>query len=146
MGLRSAYPARYPPFRAASMRPPCGSRRRLWDFRTDPWAPWPLRIGLAGSYTNLINPIKSVAGRHVVGGIAQSPHGYHAEAACSKTARWRHGHCTIFPQPLHGLLISGNFLKSGTSTSVMWFPTLSAWHLATGLPSPLYPYILPLQR
>ena len=42
----------YPPFRAASARPPCGGRRRLWDFRTDSRAPRPLRFGLARSFTN----------------------------------------------------------------------------------------------
>ena len=41
----------YPPFRAASARPPFG-RRRLWDFRTDSRAPRPLRFGLARSFTN----------------------------------------------------------------------------------------------
>ena len=35
----------YPPFRAASARPPCGGRRRLWDFRIDSRAPRRLRFG-----------------------------------------------------------------------------------------------------
>ena len=97
MGLRSPYP----PFRAASARPPCGGRRRLWDFCTASRALRPLRFCLAGSYTNLKN-YKSVTHRHVVGGITQSPHGHRAKAACSKTARSRHGHRTISAQPLHG--------------------------------------------
>ena len=44
----------------------------------------------------------SVARRHVVGGIAQSPQGHRAEAARSKTARRRHGHRTISAQPMLG--------------------------------------------
>ena len=55
------------PFRAASARPPCGGRRRLWDFCTDSRAPWPLRFCLAGSYTNF------EARRHVVGGHRTIP-------------------------------------------------------------------------
>ena len=55
-------------------------RRQVCDFRTDSRAPRPLRFRLAGSYTNLNNR-NSVARRHVVGGIAQSLHGYRAEAA-----------------------------------------------------------------
>ena len=38
---------------------------------------------------------KFVACRHVVGGIAQSPHRHHAEAAHPKMARWLHCHHTI---------------------------------------------------
>ena len=68
----------YPPFRAASARPPCGGRRRLWDFRMDSRVPRPLRFGLARSFTNLKNR-KTVARRHVVDGIAQSPHGHSAK-------------------------------------------------------------------
>ena len=102
----------YPPFHAASMRPPCGGRRRLWDFRTDSWAPQPLRFCLAGSYANLKNR-KSIARTHVVGGIAQSPHGHRAEAARSKTAWWRHGHHTISAQPLHGSRTGSVRLPSG---------------------------------
>ena len=97
MGLRSPYPARIP----LSVRPPCGGRRGLWDFRTDSLAPRLLRFCLAGSYTNLKNH-KSVARRHVihVGYIAQAPHGHRAEAARSKTAQWRHGHRTPSPRSL----------------------------------------------
>ena len=78
----------YPPFRAASVRapcgrPPCGGRRRLWDFCTDSRASRPLRFCLVGGYTNLKNQ-KSVARRHVVGGIAQCPH-----------AQKRHGSATV---------------------------------------------------
>ena len=69
----------YSPFRAASARPPCGGRRRLWDFRTNSRALLPLRFGLARSFTNLKNR-KPVAPWHVVGGIAQSPHGHRAKA------------------------------------------------------------------
>ena len=108
MGLRSPYPARIP----FSVRPPCGGRRRLWDFCTDSRAPWPLRICLAGSYSNLKNRM-SVACRHVVGGIAQSPHRHRAEAACSKTARWLHDHITISAQPLHGSRTGSVQLPSG---------------------------------
>ena len=70
----------YPPFCAASARPPCGGRRRLWEFRTDSRVPWPLRFGLARSFTNLKKNRKPVARRHVVGGIAQSPHGHRSKA------------------------------------------------------------------
>ena len=49
----------YPPFRAASARPPCGGRRRLWDFRTDSRAPRPLRFGLGRSFTNVKKKIVS---------------------------------------------------------------------------------------
>ena len=101
----------YPPFRAASTRPPCGGRRRLWDFRTDSRAPRPLRFCLARSYTNLKNR-KSVARRHVVGGIAQSPHRHRAEAARSKTAEWRHGHL-ISTQPLYRSRMGSVRLPSG---------------------------------
>ena len=73
MGLRSPYPARIP----LSVRPP---RKGLWDFRTDSRAPRPLRFGLARSFTNLKKNRKPVARRHVVGGIAQSPHGQRAKA------------------------------------------------------------------
>ena len=106
MGLRSPYP----PFRAASARPRCGGRRRLWGFRTDSRAPRPLWFCLAGSYTNLKNR-KSVARRHVVGGIWH--HNPRAEAARSKTAWWRHGHCTISAQPLHGSHTGSVWLPSG---------------------------------
>ena len=89
------------PFPCGLHEASCGGRRRLWDFRMDSRAPWPLRFCLAGSYTNLKNR-KSVARRHVIGGIAQSPHGHHAEAARSKTARWCHDHRSISAQLLHG--------------------------------------------
>ena len=56
----------------------------------------PLWFCLAGSYTNLKNR-KSVDRRHVVGGIAQSPHRQRTETARSKTVRWRHGHRTRLP-------------------------------------------------
>ena len=105
-----SYP--YPPFRAAYARPPCGGKRRLWAFLTVSRAPWPLRFCLTGSYTNL-KYRKSVAHRHVVGGIAQSPHGHRAEAAYSKMARWRHGHRSISAQPLHGCSAVSVRLPSG---------------------------------
>ena len=102
----------YPPFCAASARPPCGGRRWLWDFCMDSRAPRPLQFCLAGSYTYLKNR-KSVACRHVIGGIAQAPHGHRAETARSKTARWCHGHCTISAQPLHGSRTGSVRLPSG---------------------------------
>ena len=111
----------YIPFCAASMRPPCGGRRRLWDFCTDSRAPWPLRLCLAGSYTNLKNR-KSVARRHVLVGIAQSPHGHHAEAARSKTARWCHGHRTISALPLHGSCAGSIRILSGGCGDCMATP------------------------
>ena len=95
MGLRSLYP----PFRAASVRPPCGGRGWLWDFCTD--CSVASTILFSGKLYKFENR-KSVAHRHVVGGIAQSPHGHRAEAARSNTARWCHGHRTISAQPLHG--------------------------------------------
>ena len=91
MSLRSPSP----PFCAASVRLPCGSRRRLWDFLTDSRAPRPLQFCSAGSYTNVKNH-KSVTRRHVVVGIVQSPHGHRAVAARSKTTRWRYGPCSLF--------------------------------------------------
>ena len=57
MGLRSPCPARIPPFRAASARPPA----EAGDFRTDSRAPRPLRFGLARSYTNLKKKNKIVS-------------------------------------------------------------------------------------
>ena len=42
----------YTPFRAASARPPCGGRRRLWDFRTDSRAPRP--GGGGGGYSDVV--------------------------------------------------------------------------------------------
>ena len=44
----------------------------------DSRVPRPLRFGLARSFTNLKNR-KTVARRHVVDGIAQSPHGHSAK-------------------------------------------------------------------
>ena len=108
MGL----PSPYLPFRAASARSPWGGRRWLWDFCTDSRAPLPLRFCLVGSYTNLKNR-KSIARRHVVGGIAQSPHGQGAESTHSKMARWRHHHHTIFVQPLHESRTGSVRLPSG---------------------------------
>ena len=52
-GYTEPVPCPYPPFRVAPARPPCGGRRRLWDFCTDSRAPRPLRFGLARSLTNL---------------------------------------------------------------------------------------------
>ena len=98
---------------------PCALREAsVWrqeaagDFRTDSRAPLPLQFCLAGSFTNLKNR-KSVARRHVVGGIAQSPHGHRKEAGRSKTAQWHHGHCTIFAQPMHGSRTGSVRLPSG---------------------------------
>ena len=89
-----------------------GGRRRLLGFHMDSRAPWPLRFCLAGSYTNLKNH-KSVARRHVIGGISQSQHRHRAETARSKTAWWRHGHRTISAQPLHGSCAGSAQLPSG---------------------------------
>ena len=89
-----------------------GGRRRLWGFHTDSRAPRPLRFclsGTPGSYTNL-KIRKSVTRRQIVGGIAQSPHGYLAEAARSKT---RHGHRTISAQPLPGCRTGSERWPSG---------------------------------
>ena len=82
----------YPPFRAASTRPPCGGMRQLWDFRTDSRAPRPLRFGLARNFTNLKKNRKPVARRHVVGGIAQSLHGLRTISV--RRMRRLHGNCT----------------------------------------------------
>ena len=103
----------YPPFRGASVRPPCMRRQEAavrfsYGFTGSAAS----TIWLAGSYTNFKNR-KSVARRHVVGGIALSPHGHRAEAARSKTARWRHGHRTISAQPLHGSRTGSVRLSSG---------------------------------
>ena len=101
------------------------------------------RLG-AGTYTNLKNR-KSVARSHVVGGIAQSLHGQRAEAARSKTARWRHGHLTISAQPLHGGRTGSVRLSSGgcgdcTATPLRLhdFRTISA--------QPLYGFTLACPR
>ena len=98
----------YPPFRAASARRQEAAVRYLYRSQ----APRPLRFCLAGSYTNL-KYRKSIARWHAVGGIAQSLHGHHAEAARSKTARWRHGHRTISAQRLHGSRTGSIRLPSG---------------------------------
>ena len=95
----------------------------------------------AGSYTNLKNR-KSIAHRHVIVGIAQSPHGHRAETARSKTARWCHGHRTISAQPLHGSRMGSIRLPSGgNSTEIAQFPyylrAASVW---------LYPSLPPRAR
>ena len=69
-------------------RPSCGGRRWLWDFRTDSQAPWPLWFYLVGNSTNMKNR-KSVAHRHVVGGIAQSPHAQKRHGGATVTAPFR---------------------------------------------------------
>ena len=98
MGLRSPYS----PFRAASARPPCGGRRRLWDFRTS------LRFCFAGSYKNFKNrkfvartcrrwhrtiPARAPRGDRTLknGTVApRSPHNL-----CAASARKRYGLRTI---------------------------------------------------
>ena len=74
-----------------SVPPPCGGRRRLWNFCMDSRAPRPLRFCLA-----------SEACRHIVGGIAESPHGHREEAVRSKTVTEAAQHRTISAQPLYG--------------------------------------------
>ena len=87
----------YPPFRAASARPPCEAGGGcMWDFRTDARAPRPLRFGVAWSLKNLKKKKnrKPVARRHVVGGIAQSQHGHRAKAdPCTGSVRFPCGGC-----------------------------------------------------
>ena len=104
-GLRSPYP----PFRAASARPPCGGRRWLWDFRTDSRAPRPLRFGLARSFTNLKKNRKTVACRHVI-------------------LKW---HCTIparascegrSPYGLRTISVLRMRRLHGNCTDIAWFP------------------------
>ena len=95
ISLRSPYPARIP----FAVLPPDGGRRRPWDFRTDSRA-------LRGSAASTIlfrrklykfeKNRKPVVCGHVVGIIAQSPHGYRAEDSrwsCSKRTifRWTWG-------------------------------------------------------
>ena len=85
MGLRSPYPA-----------------------RTDSRAPRILWFCLAESYTNLKNR-KSVARRHVVGGIAQSPHRHRA---------LKNG--TVAPRSLHQLLAASARKLHGLRTITVW--------------------------
>ena len=75
-----------------SVPPPYGGRRRLWIFCMDSRAPRPLRFCF----------IASEACRHIVGGIAESPHGHREEAVHSKTVREAAQHRTISAQPLYG--------------------------------------------
>ena len=108
----------YPPFRAASARPPCGGRRRLWDFRT-------VIHELRGLYDLDQREVLQIwknrkpvlARRHVIGNIAQSPHGHRAKADprtgsvrfpcgscrdCTATALTLHDFRTISAQSLYG--------------------------------------------
>ena len=82
---------------------------------------------------------KSVAHRHVVGGIAQSPHGHRAEPEAAKTAEWCHGHSNISAQPLHRSRMGSVSLPSGgcgncTATPLRLddFHTISAQPLSRG--------------
>ena len=113
MGLRSPYPARIP----LSVRPPRGlpaeagggceifvrihRLRGLYDLASR-------------DYLQIWKNRKLVARRHVVGGIAQSPHGHRAKAdprtgsvrfPCvdAEIARQLHWHCTISVQSPHSL-------------------------------------------
>ena len=94
MGLRSPYPARIP----LSVQPPRGLPADAAGgceifVRMNSRAPRPLRFGLAKSCTNLKEKNrKPVARRHVVGGIAQSPHGLRTISV--RRMRRLHGNCT----------------------------------------------------
>ena len=95
----------YPPFRATSARPPCGGRRRLWDFRTDSRAPRPLRFGLREVLEMWRKNRKPVARRHVVGGIADP------RTISVRRLRRLHGNCTgtaRFPYNLRTVSVRDN--------------------------------------
>ena len=114
---------------------------------------------LARSYTNLKNR-KSVARKYVVGGIAQSPHvraprggrtyGHRAEAARSKTARWRRAVTAPSPRSLCTEAATGSVrLPSGgcgdctaTATEIARFSYNLRAALCTDLPrlAPEGPY------
>ena len=66
----------YPPFCAASVRPPCGGRRQLWHFKMDLWALLPLQVCLVGRYLKILN-VKTLQGM----GAAASPHHLHTASA-----------------------------------------------------------------